>query len=60
MTVSDNTIAAECLGDFIRSLGSGKGVQVSEKMDENVLNNPRKNLRLRQTRLKNLWVLSLM
>ena len=39
MTVSDNTIKAEGLGDFLKNLGK-KGVNVSKKIAKNVLNNP--------------------
>ena len=39
MIVSDNTIKAECLGDFFKNLGK-KGLNVSKKMAENVLKNP--------------------
>ena len=39
MTVSDNTIQAEGLGDFFRNLGK-KGLNVSKKMAKNVLKNP--------------------
>ena len=39
MTVSDNTIKAEGLGDFCKNLGK-KGLNVSKKMAENVLSNP--------------------
>ena len=36
MTVSDNTIQAEGLGDFFKNLGK-KGLDVSKKMAKNVL-----------------------
>ena len=39
MTVSDNTIKAEGLGDFFKNLGK-KGLNVSKKMAKNVLKNP--------------------
>ena len=39
MTVSDDTIKAEGLGDFFKNLG-GKGLNVSKKMAKNVLSNP--------------------
>ena len=39
MTVSDNTIKAEGLGDFFKNLGK-KGFNVSKKMAKNVLSNP--------------------
>ena len=39
MTVSDNTIKAEGLGDFFKNLGK-KGLNVSKKMAKNVLSNP--------------------
>ena len=38
MTVSDNTIQAEGLGDFLKNLGK-KGLNVSKMMAENVLKN---------------------
>ena len=38
MTVSDNTIQAEGLGDFFKKLGK-KGLNVSKKMAKNVLMN---------------------
>ena len=40
MTVNDNTIQAEGLGDFFEVLGK-KGLNVSKKMAKNVLSNPR-------------------
>ena len=43
MTVSDNTIQAECLGDFLKNLGK-KGLNVSKKMSKNVLKNPSRAL----------------
>ena len=39
MIVSDNTIQAEGLGDFFKSLGK-KGLKVSKKMAKNVSSNP--------------------
>ena len=39
MTVSDNTIQAENLSNFVKKLGK-KGVKVSKKMAKNVLSNP--------------------
>ena len=39
MTVSDNTIKAEGLGNFFQNLGK-QGLNVSKKMAKNVLNNP--------------------
>ena len=39
MTVSDNTIKAEGLGDFFKNLGK-KALNVSKKVDKNVMNNP--------------------
>ena len=38
MTVSDDTIKAEGLGDFFKNLGK-KGLNVSKKMAKNVLSN---------------------
>ena len=38
MTVSDDTIKAESLGDFFKNLGK-KGLNVSKKMAKNVLSN---------------------
>ena len=43
MTVSDNTIEAEGLGDFFKNLGK-KGLNVSKKMAKNVLKNPSRAL----------------
>ena len=43
MTVSDNTIQAEGLGDFLKNLGK-KGLDVSKKMAKNVLGNPSRAL----------------
>ena len=43
MTVSDNTIQAEGLGDFFKNLGK-KGLDVSKKMAKNVLGNPSRAL----------------
>ena len=45
MTVSDNTIKAEGLGDFFKNLGE-KGLNVSKKMAKNVLSNPGRALDL--------------
>ena len=45
MTVSDDTIKAEGLGDFSKNLGK-KGLNVSKKMAKNVLSNPRRALDL--------------
>ena len=45
MTVSDNTIKAEGLGDFFEKLGE-KGLNVSKKMAKNVLTNPGRALDL--------------
>ena len=45
MTVSDNTIEEEILGDFFKSLGK-KGLNVSKKMAKNVLGNPGRGLDL--------------
>ena len=39
MTVSDNTIKAEGLGDFFKKLGR-KELNMSKSMAKNVLNNP--------------------
>ena len=39
MTVSDNTIKAEGLGDFFKNLGK-RGLDASKKMAKNVLSNP--------------------
>ena len=39
MIVTDNTIQAEGLGDFFKSLGK-KGLTVSKKMAKNVISNP--------------------
>ena len=41
MTVSDDTIKAEGLGDFFKNLGK-KGLNVSKEMAKNVLSNPRR------------------
>ena len=43
MTVSDNTILAEVLGDFFKSLRE-KGLNISKKFAENVLSNPSRAL----------------
>ena len=45
MTVSDNTIEAESLGDFFKNLGK-KGLNVSKKMAKNVISNPGRALDL--------------
>ena len=45
MTVSDDTIKAEVLGNFFKNLGK-KGLNVSKKMAENVLSNPGRALDL--------------
>ena len=45
MTVSDDTIKAEGLGDFFKNLGK-KGLNVSKKMAKNVLSNPGRALNL--------------
>ena len=45
MTVSDDTIKAEGLGDFFKNLGK-RGLNVSEKMARNVLINPGRALDL--------------
>ena len=45
MSVSDNVIQAEGLGDFFKNLGK-KGLNVSKKMAKNVLNNPGRALDL--------------
>ena len=39
MTVSDNTVKAEGVGDFFENLGQ-KGLNISKKMARNVLSNP--------------------
>ena len=43
MTVSDNTIQAEGLGDFSKNLDK-KGLTVSKKLAKNVLKNPSRAL----------------
>ena len=43
MTVSDNTVQAEGLGDFFKNLGK-KRLNVSKKMTKNVLSNPTRAL----------------
>ena len=43
MILSDNTIQAESLGDFFKSLGK-KRLNVSKKMVRNVLKNPSRAL----------------
>ena len=45
MTVSDNTIQAEGLGDIFKILGK-KGPNVSKKMAKNVLKNPSRALNI--------------
>ena len=45
MTVSDNIIKAEGLGDFFKNLGK-KGLKVSKKMAKNVSSNPGRALDL--------------
>ena len=45
MTVSDNTIKAEGLGDFFKNLGK-KGLNASKKMAKNVLKNPGRALEI--------------
>ena len=45
MTVSDNTIQAESLGDFFKNLRKN-GINVSKKMAKNVLSNPGRALDL--------------
>ena len=45
MTVSDDTIKAEGLGDFFKNLGK-KGLNVSKKMARNLLSNPGRALDL--------------
>ena len=45
MTVSDNTIKAEGLGDFFKKLGK-KRLNVSKKMAKNVLKNPGRALEI--------------
>ena len=45
MTVCDNTIHAEGLGDFFKSLGK-KRLDVSKKMTKNALSNPGRALDL--------------
>ena len=39
MTVSDNTIQNESVGDFLKTLGK-KGLNVSKKMANEILRNP--------------------
>ena len=43
MTVSDNTIKAEGLGDFFKNIGK-TSVKVGKKLAKNVLNNPSRAL----------------
>ena len=45
MTVSDDTIKGEGLGNFLKNLGK-KGLIVSKKMAKNVSSNPRRALDL--------------
>ena len=45
MTVSDNTIKSEGLGNFFKNLGK-KGLNVSKKIAKNVLSNPGRALDL--------------
>ena len=45
MTVSDNTITAECLGDFLKNLGKERLI-VSKNMARNVLKNPGRALEI--------------
>ena len=45
MTISDNTISAEGLGDFFKNLGK-KGRNVSKKVQKNELKNPGRALEL--------------
>ena len=45
MTVSDDTLKGEGLGDFFRNLGK-KGLNVSKTMSKNVLSNPGRALDL--------------
>ena len=45
MTVSDDTMKTEGLGDFFKNLGK-KGPDVSNKMAKNVLSNPERALDL--------------
>ena len=45
MTVSDNTIKAEGLGDFFKTLGK-KGLNMSKVMAKNLLSNPGRALDL--------------
>ena len=45
MIVSDNTIRAEGLGDFLKNLGK-KGLNLSKKLAKNVLSNPTRALDL--------------
>ena len=45
MTVSDDTIKAEGLGDFFKNLGK-KGLNVSKRKAKNVLSNPGRALDL--------------
>ena len=45
MTVSDNTIQAEILGDLFFNLGE-KGLNMSKKMAKNILRNPGRALDL--------------
>ena len=45
MIESNNTVQAECLGQFFKNLGK-KGLNVSKKMAKNVLSNPGRALDL--------------
>ena len=45
MTVSDNTVQAEVIGDFFSNLGQ-KGLNVSKKLAKNVLGDPGRALDL--------------
>ena len=45
MIVNDNTIQAECLGNFFKNLGK-KGANISKKVAENVLKNPGRALEI--------------
>ena len=48
ITVNDNTIKAEGLGDFFKPLGK-KGLNISKKMAKNVLKNPSRALDITAT-----------
>ena len=45
MTVSDNTISAEGLGDLLKNLGK-KRLHISKNMAENILKNPGRALEI--------------